>query len=251
MDSLNGSGDMVDESTVIEHVLKELVAHDESPGLDQLCEACVRVLDIDGMSIAVISGQAIRETLCARGGHALQIDQLQFTVGEGPCLEACSAGKPMSIPDLLDETDERWPVFSSAVSEIAPELRAIFGFPLLVGSQGIGAMNLYRHSPGELGEKQIREAIRACELAVPIILEDFPIQRDSEFGTYFQKYAVIDRTSVYRATGLLMLTHDLTSWEAFDRLRAFAFSQGRLVEDVAEDVVAHRIQLSDDPDSTS
>ncbi len=241
----------MDESTVIERVLKELVAYDERPDLDQLCEACVRVLDIDGMSLAMISGQAIRETLCARGRHALQIDQLQFTVGEGPCLEACSTGKPMSVPDLLDETDERWPVFTSAVFEIAPELRAIFGFPLLVGSQGIGAMNLYRHSPGDLGEKQRREARRACEIAVPIILADLPLQRDSEFGSYFQKHAVIDRTAVYRATGLLMLDQELTSQEAFDRLRAFAFSEGRLVEDVAEDVVAHRLRLSDDPDSTS
>jgi hypothetical protein len=123
----------VDEPTVIERILKELVAQDERPALDQLCEACVRVLDIDGLSLAMISGQAIRETLCARGRNALQIDQLQFTVGEGPCLEACFTGKPMSIPDLMDDTDERWPVFASAVSELAPDLRAIFGFPLLVG----------------------------------------------------------------------------------------------------------------------
>lgn len=241
----------MEEPTLIERVLKEIVAHDERPGLDQLCEACVRVLDIDGMSLAVISGQAIRETLCARGRNALQIDQLQFTVGEGPCLEACSAGRPRSVPDLLDGTDQRWPVFTSAVSEIAPDLRAIFGFPLLVGSQGIGAMNLYRNSPGDLGERQSREAARACELAVPIILEDLPVRRVSDFGAYLREHAVIDRTAVYRATGLLMLDQELNSQEAFDRLRAFAFSQGRLVEDVADDVVAHRIQLSDDPDSAS
>jgi hypothetical protein len=176
---------------------------------------------------------------------------LQFTVGEGPCLEACSAGRPMSVPDLLTGTDQRWPVFTNAVSQLVPDLRAIFGFPLLVGTQGIGAMNLYRYSPGDLGEKQYREATRACELAVPIILEDLPVHRDSEFGTYFHEHAVIDRTTVYRATGLLMLDQELTSQEAFDRLRAFAFSAGRLVEDVAEDVVAHRLYLSDDPDSTS
>src|SRR3954452_15788431 len=200
---------MVDEPTVIELILKELVAQDERPALEQLCEACVRVLDIDGLSLAMVSGQAVREPLCARGHHALQIDQLQFTVGEGPCLEACSAGRPMSVPDLLTGTDQRWPVFTSAVAELAPDLRAIFGFPLLVGTQGIGAMNLYRYSPGDLGEKQYREATRACELAVPIILEDLPIHRDSEFGTYFHEHAVIDRTAVYRATGLLMLNLEL------------------------------------------
>lgn len=239
----------MDELGGVEQILFELVAHEGGPTLAQLCQACMRVLDIDGLSLALISGQTLRETLCAQGTDALKIDQLQFALDEGPCLEAYTKGRPVLIPDLDRDGAGRWPVFASAVTETAPHLRAIFGFPLLLGWHGIGAMNLYRDRTGDLTAEEAREAEQACALAVPFILDRLAAEPDSGLEDYFQRHAVIDRTMVHRATGLLMADHGMDEQDAFARLRAFAFAQGRPIEDIATDLMNHSLRLPEDLDT--
>jgi hypothetical protein len=236
----------VDELGTVEQILFELVAHEGGPTPAQLCQACVQVLDVDGLSLAMISGRTVRETLCAQGPDALKIDQLQFALDEGPCLEAYSQGRPVLVPDLDRDRAERWPVFAGAVTETAPHLRAIFGFPLLLGPYGIGAMNLYRDRTGDLAAEEVREAERACALAVPLILDRLAAEPDSGLADYFQRHTVIDRTVVHNAT---MADHGLAEEDAFARLRAFAFAQERPIEDIAADLMNHRLRLPKDFDT--
>jgi hypothetical protein len=103
-------------------------------------------------------------------------------------------------------------------------------------------MNLYRDHIGELSPDQVREAQRACELAVPLMLAQLPVETDTHF-----QHTVVDRTVVYQATGLIMVGHELSAQDAFARLRAYAFTHERTLEDVATDISGHRLLLPRDP----
>ena len=72
--------------------LDAAVAHAADPraAADELCRACVRLLEVDGASISVIDGVEMRGTFGSSGSLGRTLDELQFTFGEGPCLDAVS-----------------------------------------------------------------------------------------------------------------------------------------------------------------
>jgi hypothetical protein len=83
-----------------------------------ICEACVNGLNIDGASISVLTVTDARETLSATNRTAQLLEDLQFTLNDGPCVEAALTGDPVLVPDVQDPTDTaRWPAFAAAVME--------------------------------------------------------------------------------------------------------------------------------------
>ncbi len=79
------------------------------------------------------------------------IEDLQFRLGEGPCVDAAASGEPVMVPDLAasaGELADRWPAFLSEVAET--EARALFAFPIRVAGVPLGILDLYRRTPGDL-----------------------------------------------------------------------------------------------------
>ena len=75
---------------------------------------------------------------------ALRFEKLQTELGEGPCLAAFGGDKAISIPDL--RVDERFPAFAPRAVESG--LAAVFTFPLRHKHLQLGALDLYRDTPG-------------------------------------------------------------------------------------------------------
>lgn len=65
---------------------------------DQLCSACVELLDVDGAAISLMYQGTTHGTYGASGELSRQLDELQFTLGEGPCLEARRGNVRCSSP---------------------------------------------------------------------------------------------------------------------------------------------------------
>ncbi len=134
------------------------------------CRACVARLDIDGASISLLTAGDARETLCATDATAELLEDLQFSLGEGACVEAASTGRPVLVADLHHSTEtSRWPVFAAAVAERS-EVGALFAVPLQWGTVNLGVLDLYRATPGSLSDAQLRDAIRAADLAALMFL---------------------------------------------------------------------------------
>ncbi|MEO5877499.1 MAG: anti-sigma factor antagonist [Streptosporangiaceae bacterium] len=244
-DALKGLAAEKDEQDpdAVEQVLRELKTHEGGSDLELLCRACVKVLGGDGVSLAVISGQYIRETLCASDPEALHLDQLQFTIGEGPSLEAHETGRPVLSADL-HSTPSRWPLFTAAVGETAPRLKGIYGFPVVAGPHHIGAMDIYSDTTRELTEQQIEQIERACRIAAPMILEQLPEEILHNLRGSLLQYGIVDRSEVYHAAGILMSEMHIDIAEAFARLRGYAFAHGMLIEDAAADVTSRRVSIA-------
>jgi len=143
-------------------------------------------------------------------------------------------------PDLADPVTRRWPAFTPPALQAG--VRAIFGFPLRVGSVRLGALNLYRDRSGPLSGDQHADALVVADVAARWVLE---AQAGAPLDTVADELeAGADlHFVVHNAAGIVSVQRQVSVTEALIRLRAYAFTSDRLLTDVAEDVVAHRLRL--------
>ena len=134
--------------------------------LDHLVERIVDVLPITGAGVTLISdGQAPRY-VAASNGDALRYERLQSELGEGPCLSAYYGDELVAVPDL--STDDRYPRFGPAAT--AAGLAAVFTFPLRQGDERLGALDLYRNTPGPLDQPDLDAAQTLADVAAAYIV---------------------------------------------------------------------------------
>lgn len=196
--------------------------------------------------MALVGDRGHRATICATDDIAAAIEEAQFTLGEGPCVDAASARSPVLIDDLTDRAQavqDRWPGFLEAAAHHG--VRAVFAFPLRIGALAIGALDLYRCTPGPLDEAQLRAALLAADEAL-LALVDGAADREALTSPAATHSAF--RLGVQAAAGMVKVQLGTTIEDALAQLRARAFAQGRGLDDVATDVREGRLRFSqEDP----
>ena len=216
-----------------------------------ICTACIAGIGVDGAALSLLTASVHRETLCATDATATTLEDLQFTLGEGACLEAATTGSPVLVPDIHDEIrSARWPVFAAAVTE-QTDVRALFALPLQLGKINVGVLDLYRDTPGPLLGHELRDMVAATDTAMLMLLgASAPPEHDNAGtdGYRHEEGSWIDRAEVHQATGMVLAQLGIPAQDAFARLRAHAFAHRRLLSDVARDVVARRLVFTDDMD---
>ena len=100
-----------------------------------------------------MSGDIPRGSLSSTNDVSQLIEELQFTLGEGPCVDAYQQDKVVAEPDLAEPVAERWPAFTPPA--LRAGVRAVFGFPLRVGTVRLGAQPLPRPA-GPAGPRAAR-----------------------------------------------------------------------------------------------
>jgi len=213
----------------------EMIAHTR-----RLCELSLRLLPVDGASVVVRSGVAHKELVHATDSWSARLEDLQFVVGEGPCLDAYQSRQSVLEPDLGGSAASiRWPGFAREAA--AAGTGAVFAFPLQVGAVPFGVLELYRQVPGELTDSQLATAILIVDDLVRAVLQDLtgaliaPVPGDSP--------PLLGRPEVPQATGMIAVQMNISTPGALAELRATAFTQSRPVQAVAEEVLARRISF--------
>jgi hypothetical protein len=100
---------------------------------DRLCQACVALLGIDAAAVSLVFDGANIGTLGASGTAARMYDEMQFTYGEGPCLDAVAHQAPVVVTDLADPTETRWPAYGPAM--LAHQIRGVYAMPSMVAAR--------------------------------------------------------------------------------------------------------------------
>ena len=205
----------------------------------RLCEVCADVLSMSGAGVMLMSGDVPRGSVCSSNDVSELIEELQYTLGEGPCVDAYNQQRPVLEPDLAEPAVPRWIAFSPPA--VAAGTRAIFGFPLQIGSVRLGALNLYRDEPGAMTDDQHADALVVSEVAARAVLD---MQAHAPPGAIAEELSDSDfRFVVHQASGMVSVQLGVSVAEALVRLRAHAFTADRGLSDVAEDVVARRLRL--------
>ncbi len=208
----------------------------------RICQACVDGLDVDGAAISLLTASVSRETLWATDATAELLEDLQFTLNEGACMEAATTGNPVLVPDLYHSTETaRWPIFAAAVAE-QTLVGALFALPLQWGAVNLGVLDLYRAEAGELSEVQRRDALAAADTAALMMLgqRTDPGDHGAGAGGWLDP-ALGHRAEIHQATGMVLAQLGITATDALARLRGYAFVHQRLLIDVARDVVDRRL----------
>jgi hypothetical protein len=225
-------------------ILAELYPSDESDlESTRLAQVCATVTGMSGAGLMLMSGDVPRGSAASTDDVSLLIEDLQFSLGEGPCIDAFRLDRPVIEPDLADPAVPRWMAFSPPAVEAGA--RAIFGFPLQVGTVRLGAMNLYRDEPGALTHEQHADALVMADIAAQALLlmqaqaPPGALAREIESGSNFQHV-------VHQASGMVAAQLEVSVAQALIRLRGYAFGHDLPLTEVAQSVVARTLRFTDD-----
>jgi len=197
---------------------------------------------MNGAGIMLMSGDVCCGSVCTTDKVSDLIEQLQYTLGEGPCLDAYHQDRPVLEPNLGNPSTPRWPAFTGPAVEAG--VGAVFGFPLHVGAVRLGALNLYRDRPGSLSDEQHADAMVMADVATEALLV---LQADAPPGTLAAELeAGADfHYVVHQASGMVAAQLGVSVTDALVRLRAHSFGNDRPLTEVSQDVVARRLHFDD------
>jgi hypothetical protein len=211
--------------------------------LDRLCRAAARALPASGVAVTLMTGNRDLARVAASDATSVLLEELQFTLGEGPCVDACATGQVVLISNLTEEGVRRWPGYTPAA--VTQGVRAVFALPLQVGAARLGVLDLFRDRPEGLSAPALAQALAFAQVATVTVLDG---QAEAPAGTTPTGLddALESRFHVHQAQGMVMVQLGVSLAEALVRLRAFAYSHDRRIGDVARDVVDRKLTLARD-----
>ena len=227
-------------------ILSEAAAAGDKPALagwlQRVCRTAARDLPAMGVGISILSEGSAPLPVATSSEALVPVEELQFVLGEGPCIDAYASRRPVLVPDLSAVTAIAWPGYAQAAHTLG--VRAVFAFPLQVGAAQLGAMDVYRDHRGGLTPDALSNALTFAEVAMQRLMSD------AGTGTHgvTDLFDDIDgnRFEVYQAQGMLMAQLGISAEQALIRLRAYAYSHEQSAVDVARDIIARRLTLESD-----
>ncbi len=187
--------------------------------------------------------------VCVTDDVSARVEELQVTLGEGPCVDAYASRSPVLSPDLrAQHALRRWPAFAPAAKEAGAA--AVYAFPLQMGAVRLGVMDLYHREPRSLASHELRDALVLADTATMLLLggesgsHDF--LGDASAGLLSEREGY--RAEIDQAMGMVSVQLGVDVDVTFLRLRAYAYAENRSLTDVCRDVVARRLRFPADPD---
>jgi GAF domain-containing protein len=232
---------MADESPDRERVRRvagELAAQDGDPARS-LCSVSASVMGVAGAGLTLMSRAQELGSVCMADPMTEAVEEIQYTLGEGPCVDAFHAREAVLVPDLANPALTRWPAFREGA--LGAGARAAFGFPLRIGAVCIGALNLYHDRTGELTADQSADARALAHVATRAVL-DWQSTTAGPLPWQLEQVPV-HRAIVHHAAGMVSVQTGLSVDDALALVRAYAFAEGRPLGDVAADVTSRRLRF--------
>lgn len=214
--------------------LGRFVLSDQSlqESLRRVAELSVRaVYGADGAGVTwVVTGKPT--TVTAAGDFVRRIDEIQYSLEEGPCLSAFGTQQVVLVGDLT--TDGRWPRFAQAA--LGHGLRGIVAAPLTVNGYRLGALNVYALQTGVFDEVAVHTASLFAEQA-SVVLGNAEAFTRAQAAAINLGEALTSRAVIDMAKGIVMSREHCGPEEAFDRLRRASQASQRKLRDLAQELV--------------
>jgi GAF domain-containing protein len=162
-----------------------------------------------------------------------QADTAQYRLGEGPCLTAWAAEKPVLIQDLHD--DPRWPSWRDSVRELP--IRSVVSTPLIAGKEAIGAIKLYAATPlaYDAGSVKLLQLLAAPAATLLSHIQGSEAPHKMTEGL---QRSLHSRDAINRACGVLMERLGLTQQAALQQLMNQARQERTTLLAISESILA-------------
>jgi GAF domain-containing protein len=187
---------------------------------------CGITLSEDGHVITVASADALARLL----------DEQQYQVLDGPCLEAIRTARVVLSDDLGIE--RRWDGYPAMA--VAHGVRSVLSSPLMVGSAPIGALNLYATAAGAFTPDARAAAGQLTALAAATMTAAMR-HFDETTLTDHLRTALSSRSVIDQAIGIIIGMQRCPPETAFDILRTVSQNRNIPLREVAADLVARTI----------
>lgn len=201
---------------------------------------CADVLGAD-TGLSMTRDSSPREPVLASTADAEELEELQFTLGQGPGMDAVAGRGPVLSADLAHtDAQRRWPAFAPAAA--ARGVRGMFAFPVAAGAALLGVLDVYRARPGSLTGDEIADGLVFADTALVMVLDargGVATGPDGIAGVALSSR----RVQVHQAAGMVAAQLGVPVPDALATIRARAYSHGQPLVDLAADILARRIRL--------
>ncbi len=238
-----GSQDAVRRQT-LSSVLIELsdtlaTTFDIDDYLHLLCQRAHELFDVQAAGVLLEAPDGALRLTAASTDESAALDLFEAQARQGPCFDAYETGEQIVDADLT-AVGERWPQFTPMALERG--LRSVHAFPLRLRDDRVGAMNLFRETPGHFDEADVLAAQALADMATIAIMSRR--QYDAAQVRTGQLQGALDsRVLIEQAKGILAERHHVSLAEAFMSLRQHARSQRHTLREVSQAIVDGTLTL--------
>lgn len=221
--------------------LADTLARDCDVGefLHFLVDRCAALLDADAAGVLLEAEDGDLRLAAAVSHEMSALEEAEFSLGEGPCLDAYRQGEQVIAEDI-GQCHERWPAITPKILDLG--LRSAYAFPLSLRGDRVGALTLYRREPGPFPEEAMRLAQAFADMAAVGILQERRLSAAERRAEQLQG-ALHSRIIIEQAKGVLGERHGVTPNEAFDALRRYSRHNSLKMRNLCQQVIAGTIDL--------
>jgi GAF domain-containing protein len=200
--------------------------------LHVLTDRSVQLLDVSAAGLLLADPRGELRVVAASSEAARLLELFQLQNDQGPCLDCFRSGQPVAA-DLGAEA-ERWPRFAAAAQQAG--FAAVQALPMRLRDQVIGALNLFRATPGAFDPADVRVGQALADVATISLLHERGMRRSDTLNEQLQS-ALNSRVVIEQAKGKLAERLGVDMNQAFSLLRGHARSRNLRLSDLAEAVI--------------
>jgi transcriptional regulator with GAF, ATPase, and Fis domain len=205
--------------------------------LHSLIDHCLDLVEVSAAGLVLRDPSGALEVLASSGEDTRLLELLQLRQGSGPCIECYLTGRVVTVDDLAIETNS-WPRFREQALEQG--VRSVHAVPMRLGTETIGAMNLFGGRPGALSRADGRVVQALADVATIAILQERALSQSRVVREQLQG-ALNSRVVIEQAKGVLAQQGHLDMDTAFTLMRSYARGRNERLSEVAAAVVAGRL----------
>ncbi len=207
--------------------------------LQTLVDECAVIFDAAAAGILLVAPDGGLEVVVSTDESSDFLGIVQAKNGDGPCVEAITTGRAVSVEDL-ELVDASWRYFADAA--LRAGYRSIHAIPMRLRDSTIGSLNLFRGSTGRLAQADIVAAQALADVATISILQERAL-RESDLARQQLQRALDSRIVIEQAKGVLAQRHGVDMGTAFEMIRTHARATQRRLGETAEEIVSGALRL--------
>jgi GAF domain-containing protein len=205
--------------------------------LTRVATYAVRVIPgADGAGLTLLEDDRA-DTIVATATFVSDIDDVQYGIGQGPCITAAREKQTVISGSLGG--DPRWRKFGATVARLG--VHSVLSLPLITSDRVVGAMNVYAH------DKDVFDA-RSAELgeifAVPaaVAVQNAQVLVQTQRLAARLQSALETRAVIDRAIGIMMSRSGGTEDQSLAQLRAVSQHEDHKLVEVARQIVDEAVR---------
>jgi GAF domain-containing protein len=201
--------------------------------LEQVTAVAKAALVPEGQTSITLVRAGKAWTAAFTGQLALDLDERQYAVGFGPCVDSGVSGTTVHIKDMA--TEDRWPDYTPGAVELGARSSVSTPLPLLQDLSG--ALNVYSLEPDHFTDADLELAKTVASYAATPLVNAIEYTQAVDLAAQLRE-AMRSRATIEQAKGILMERHKLNEETAFNLLVRVSQEQNRKLRDLADDLVS-------------